>query len=237
MKFLIQTFEGEIRHDFSFTLLESIRYNNWLTENSDNSTPMEYKLTDGELYENYIPVGSVEFVVGYMQQFLGRSPKPINVPEELMDEKYSGRILINGDEKVMDLISEAQFVKSNDQIKGFKSLLYAGEKVPQAGNYQYSSLMDIESEWRSFIYKDKLVGLQHYSGDFKLFPSIERIEEMISVYTNAPVAYTLDVYVNKNGTFVVEVHDFFSCGLYGFSDHRIYPFMLSQWYYKYKNIN
>ena len=53
---------------------------------------------------------------------------------------------------------------------------------------------------------------------------------MIETYKpEAPVAYTLDIGVEKyRGTFIIECHRFFSCGLYGFSDHRRYPKMLSQ---------
>jgi len=36
-----------------------------------------------------------------------------------------------------------------------------------------------------------------------------------------------------NETFVIEVHDFFSCGLYGFADHSIYPNMLHRWFWQY----
>jgi hypothetical protein len=31
MKFLIQKINGEIRHDFAFTLLESLRFKKWLS--------------------------------------------------------------------------------------------------------------------------------------------------------------------------------------------------------------
>lgn len=56
MKFLIQTIDGQIKHDFSFTLLESINYHNWL-----GKTIINYKLTDDAPIPNYIPIGSVKF--------------------------------------------------------------------------------------------------------------------------------------------------------------------------------
>ncbi len=77
----------------------------------------------------------------------------------------------------------------------------------------------------------ELVGLQNYSGDFVNFPDVKKINKMISVYAG-PVAYTLDVGINSRGTFVVEVHDFFSCGLYGFSDRKILPFMFSKLFHE-----
>jgi hypothetical protein len=75
------------------------------------------------------------------------------------------------------------------------------------------------------VYKDKLVGLNNYSGDFTIFPDVELIEEMIKKNHSTPVAYTLDVGINDKGTFIIEVHAFMSCGLYGFADLKNIPFM------------
>ena len=35
MDFLIQTIKGKVTHDFSFTLLEAIQYQNWYNNNND----------------------------------------------------------------------------------------------------------------------------------------------------------------------------------------------------------
>ena len=43
---------------------------------------------------------------------------------------------------------------------------------------------------------------------------------------NKNEAYTLDFSISKeHGTFVLEAHRFYSCGLYGFSDYQILPWM------------
>jgi hypothetical protein len=60
---------------------------------------------------------------------------------------------------------------------------------------------------------------------------------MTQAYKSAPVAYTLDVGVNNDGTFVIECHDFFSCGLYGFAKLDILPPMFSQWYHEFLRKN
>jgi hypothetical protein len=57
---------------------------------------------------------------------------------------------------------------------------------------------------------------------------------MIKKYKSAPIAYTLDVGVNdKDGTFIIEIHTFFSCGLYGFVNHAILPNMFYQCFQEY----
>jgi hypothetical protein len=255
MKFLIQKIDNEVRHDFSFVLLEAIRFRNWL-KNSEkitykflNTTEDQKEIVFKELHRNYVPVGSVEFVTAFLQQFYGLTPKPINVPQELWHHPsfdFTKRRIFNGTEK--DFKGKL-FVKSNDKIKGICGILNEAEpyELP-VGNYQFSEVISIESEWRAFVYQNKLVGLQNYAGEFTKFPSIGIIEEMIKAYKSAPVAYTLDigvgddVYDEDNGmfqyskTFVIEVHDFFSCGLYGFADLSKYPQMLHRWFHQYIQI-
>lgn len=224
MKFLIQTFNGKVKHDFSFTLLESIEYQNWLR--NDNS--FEVCFTDKLTIPNCIPIGSVEFVTDYIKEYYGLTPNPKNIPFELMDKKWTGRTVFNGTEK--DIIS-AKFVKSNDKIKSFTEIC---NSAPM-GNYQISDLIEIDSEWRAFVFEGKLVGLQNYSGEFDIFPDVNKIKAMIHTYKTQPIAFTLDVAISNNDTMVIEVHDFFSCGLYGFSEHRILPFMFSKWFYSFIN--
>lgn len=87
-------------------------------------------------------------------------------------------------------------------------------------------MVDIKSEWRAFVYKGELLDVRNYSGDFRIFPDISIIEEMIKDYKNSPKAYTLDVAVDdKENTVLIEIHQFFSCGLYGFADYRVLPKM------------
>jgi len=236
MKFLIQKIDGSVRHDFTFTLLESIRYNNWYAGNIImkyvffNTHENQERFIFKPIHKNYIPIGSVQFVSAFLFQFYGKIPKPINVPEELYG--YAGRSIFNGTQFDLEKIKGSFYIKNNDKIKGFSDAIVLDNnhiyKIP-AGNYQISELIAIDSEWRVFVFQNEMVGLQHYSGDFTRFPDINKINGMIKNYKNAPVAYTLDVGINKT-TFVIECHDFFSCGLYGFSNHKILPYMYQRWF-------
>lgn len=228
MNFLIQTAKGKIVHDFSFTLIESCKYQNWYTRGNNFKCYFTNKVIKPNDKKEYIPIGSVEFVTEYLQIYYNLIPKPKNVPLELMCKKWSGRNIINGTEK--DIVGE-KFVKSNDKIKYFTEICKEAPK----GNYQISDLIDIQSEWRAFIYKGELVGLQNYAGEFGMFPNVNRIKPMINAYESQPIAFTLDVAISNKKTVVIEVHDFFSCGLYGFSDHRVLPFMFSNWFYSFIN--
>lgn len=250
MKFLIQKINGEIRHDFSFTLLESIRYYNWLNEgiNHDKILIKYYNTIDEDFlfksfHKDYTPIGSVEFVSAHLKQFFYKTPKPINVPIELFE--YANRTIWNSHSNwIFKSLNIQIFAKSNDEIKKFTNIINSFNELP-AGNYQFSELIKIDSEWRCFVYDNKLVGLQNYSGDFTIFPDILTINLMINKYKpTAPIAYTLDVGVDKDidgedksNTFVIECHDFFSIGLYGFAEHKILPYMFHKAYREIKNKN
>ena len=248
MRFLIQKIDKEIRHDFSFTLLESIRYQRWLQQNDANIS-IKYincKANDGiwffnAYHEHYVPVGSVEFVLSWMKRFGVPTPKPMNVPKELLIPSCAKRPIVNGNHMDFEhVIGGKYFVKSNTEIKGYREVIELDAPAPlpvPAGEYQVSEYIPILSEWRVFVYQGKMVGLQNYSGDFTVFPTVSEIQYMISKFKSAPVAYTLDVGKNAYDTFVIECHDFFSCGLYGFADHNIYPYMLYRWFHEYLNKN
>lgn len=221
--FLIQTINGRIRHDFSFALLEAIDYQNWYYDEKR----FDYIAAKTPNKENCIPVGTVEFVLSYLQKYYGiETVKPINIPSELMKPEFLKRKvqIIETDKTAFPLTHKPLFIKDNTKIKGFCDVVRDPSQLK--GEFLVSELIDIDSEWRAFVYQHQLVGIQNYAGEFTLFPDIPLIEKMVQSYRHSPPAYTLDVGIHpKKGTFVIEVHNFFSCGLYGFNDSRILPQM------------
>lgn len=225
MTFLIQTVDTHVVHDFAFTLLRSIDHMNWGAPEGDT---LQYAFADDVAYDeqlrHHIPVGSIPFVTGFIRLYFGKTIKPRNVPESLFG--FAERTILNGTAEDID---GRKFVKSTDEFTAFQAIC---ETAPP-GNYQVSEVIDIESEWRGFVFDRRLVGLRNNGGDFTLFPDVSRILAMIARFDDQPIAYALDVGVTRGiGTFVVKVNDFFACELFGFSDHRYYIRMLSQWFYQ-----
>ena len=104
-----------------------------------------------------------------------------------------------------------------------------------------SEPIDIISEYRCFVHKGVLKGIKWYAGDITEFPHINIIQEMISRYKDAPVAYTLDVGVIKNEevmlevlgcddttTALIEVNDFWAIGSYGVSGKIYVPMLIDR---------
>jgi hypothetical protein len=233
--FLIQTVDNVIVHDFSFQLIESIKFHNWYYNkpiyNYVLSNTTERPIMNNIQYyplEEIIPIGTVEFVLEYLEKYYGISNvKPLNIPIELRKFAYLKRFLKESisDKPIFNAGETPVFVKDNTKIKGWTNIVEPNRSYP-AGEYLVSEFIDIESEWRAFVNNRELVGLQNYSGDFTMFPDVELIELMIDDYKMCPLSYTLDVGINKKlGTFIIECHDFFSCGLYGFADHKLLPKM------------
>ena len=229
LSFVIESDDYSVpAHMFCHQLIEAIHYNNWLV----GPDFMSYGTKNGsfefdeDIFKDSVPVGSVEYVTNFLEFHFNKTPKPINVPAELMKFEFTRRAVMNGTEKD---ITDKFFVKSNDKIKSFTAI---ASEAP-IGNYQISEVVDFESEWRAFVYKQKLVGLQNYTGDFTLFPDVSMINQMIDQCESLPVAYTLDVGIMDGHTVVIEAHDFFAVGLYGFSDLRILPYMYSNWFNQY----
>lgn len=250
MKFLIQTVDNKIVHDFSFELLKAIEYHAWLGNNIEYVTCELNVITDNDYFNGseyssgYCPIGTVEFVCAYFEKTGVEMPKPINIPPCLNLFQYTNREVINLDKSFIEtffngkIFDNNYFVKSNTKIKSEINKVYSkGDKIPE-DEIMISELIDIDSEYRCFVFNNELVGIQNYSGDFKIFPDISKIEEIIKSYKNySPIAYTLDVAISEGKTVIIECHDFFSCGLYGFSNPKILPYMYWRWFNEYKQSN
>lgn len=222
MDFLLQTIDGQLEHDFTFHLRKACKHQNWF----HRKEVFDWICTDAkkEYPSGYVPVGTVEFVTDYLKQHIGSAPDPKNIPDQLNQNKFTKRMV---NIKTADEIDQEYFVKSIDTIKGYSDFTDS----PPAGQYQVSEIIEIDSEYRGFVHKNELVGLCNYAGEFDIFPDVDHMRKMIESYkSEAPPAYTLDVGVGPRGTFIIEVHDFFACGLYGFTDPSHLPYMFGDWY-------
>ena len=248
MDFILQKINGEIKHDFVLTAMHAMEYYNW--KNRSNYKCVKIDISDIEnlspsLYQESIPIGSIEFVTLFYKHVFNKDmPKPINVPTQLF--KYSNREIGNfhlQDESFNDNVllnknfDERVFLKSNDIIKHPSNGFYYKKdliNISDINNCQISNIIknDNFTEYRCFVYKNELVGIQYYCGNFRIFPNLNIIDSMINDYSiYAPISYTLDIgtYSNEDA-FVIECHNFYSCGLYGFNDLNVIYNMIVKWH-------
>ena len=241
IRFLCEKKDNKVGYDFVTALAQAKAYYDWL---GDERLTLKYLDFPSLMVaavaqpDRYVPVGSVAFIEAFVKQFYPRAEKalrPLNVPEVLFP--FAGRKILNVTSAIQVSLNfpEAKklYRKSCAKIKApSNGFVQPGTDVAALVGYQVSEVIDIVSEWRVFVFRGEILYVALYSGDPLVFPDPETICDMVRAFTpDAPVAYTLDVGVNWNQTFVIECHRFFSCGLYGFADYKLYPKMLSQaWY-------
>ena len=258
MNFVLQKINGEISFDFVLTTVNAINYLNWKGYNSkyefieiDEIEDISQDYKKVMYYKDCIPVGSVEFVEKYIGFIvLNKNEnfilKPLNVPNELLNIgecertniKMRGSLIVKDINFTMDP-DDIFFIKSNDEIKSKKNGFKKTKDIFELsdGNWQISRIInDIESEYRCFIYNDNLLDVRRYLGDFSRFPDVKKINDILLKYRwdngngTAPIAFTLDIALVKDKIEIIECHEFFSCGLYGFNDLEHLPFMIARTY-------
>lgn len=169
-------------------------------------------------------------------------PTPLNIPDEIAS--FTKR---THEFKTLKQFSEEEvvpiFVKpvhknvnfpsgvlrnKNSRKELYASLKYQG--LPDFLPVMTSDFIEMESEYRCFVLRNELVGIQHYRSDFKIFPDIKTIEAAIAQYKSAPIAYTIDFAVtDKKETVLIECNDFWSVGSYGLPGDLYLKCLKARW--------
>lgn len=170
-----------------------------------------------------ILIGSVEASKFFFEKLGVKCPNYIGYPEELSDF-YKRKIEIK---KVKDLdFNFPYFIKPATDVKLFTGDVIDSDRLfklfttfydvnPDTLLY-YSEVINIKSEYRCFVNKGELKGIQYYLGDFTKYPDHNIIKDIISKYKNQPISYTIDIGVtDKNETVIIEINDMWAIGSYG----------------------
>ena len=182
------------------------------------------------------PVGTIEFINEVLKLGHGFAPmKPINIPKSLWRAEYLWRkcAVVNSAEEIRQKFSQWNasklFIKSNSKLKADYTDIYSPtDTLPEDTEYFVSEVVDFVSEWRCFVYRGQLKGIKNYLGDPWTPPNKNFVGDCIQEIGQDIIAYTLDVGVTASGeTAVIEVHNFVSCGLYGFADPAIIPMLIN----------
>ena len=186
--------------------------------------------------EKDIVIGSVESSIKFFEQSGMKTPNALGYPKEII--KFMGR---NVEETTFGklLVSDRAypyFIKPSKEVKLFTGDIIEKESfldtlkllTPNLNSdteLYLSTVIDIVSEYRCFVFNDELEGIHYYLGDFRKYPDTDVIDQIISEYKSSPVAYTVDVGVTASGdTILVEVNDMWAIGSYGF-DPKMYALM------------
>lgn len=187
-------------------------------------------------FKEYIPIGTIMFVQEWLKgNYEISKENPIEIPLYLRDRKYTKR-----DYKVVkacEIPSVGKyFLKSCNELKSFKYtgyMEYSGIQnlfEEKQNEFDFSTKLDreepmvvsefvnsIRAEYRVYVIQGKIIDTVLYEGNNEYKPDNNLIEEIASLINEKEEhlkSYTIDVYVGKQGTALLEIHNFTSVGLY-----------------------
>ena len=176
-----------------------------------------------------ILIGSVQACEEFFKFINITPPKYLGYPDSI--KSYLKRNI--SDCKFSDLTYDRLpvFIKPKNEVKLFTGMLIPDSKSLDFVTTYYKEInsnteiytsepIEILSEYRCFVHKSKLMGIQYYLGDFTIFPDVSVINSIITDYIDSPISYTLDIGVNNDGTFLIEVNDMWAIGSYGFDNKQ-----------------
>lgn len=206
-----------------------------------NKYLFEYKVVSTDTIMNIaeyddIPIGDIKFVTKFIREAHGITKEnPIEIPEYLRTDEFLKR-----DYKVLtwDKIPRQGkfFLKDISELKKFGNVINATyNDIDELFNYiprndmdstlvlskehlfQVSSTFNIQSEYRVYVLGGEIENISHYNGDCTILPDINLIKKAVNLinYNEKWLkSYTLDIMVGREGTAIIEVHNFSSVGLY-----------------------
>lgn len=250
--FILETYNDGACPELSSAVYEACDEQNWL-DNADNnvcfpdttiSLIIQMGMMHGVELSHVIPVGSVEFVNRWAEMMKLAPIHALNIPPELNDDAFLSRKVFHV-QKLSDLDGIAKrygtlLVKPGRNPKRFEAFPYTpGEgnisgEIPDDEPLFVSQMLNtaIVSEWRVFCRRGRVVDIRPYIFDEWVCPSRQKVEAMADRLKGYP-AVTLDVAVLSNGdTVALEVHNFISCGLYGFGGPKMLQMTKAAWKYE-----
>ena len=205
-------------------------------------TAQSYKLVTFEevesgkfdnLIRNHLFVGSVEFMNMVFSR-IGLSD--VRLPENS-----------NREFETITLKEAKDRSKSGEKlfIKPFDIKLFTGFVIDESIYTSISNIPDdtkvmaykpfyspIESEWRCYIHRDKVIDIRNYSGDIFTYP--DEIYLLEVVHRNEgrfPTAYTVDIGILESGeNVVIEYNDMWAIGNYGMDNETYLKLLRSRYF-------
>ena len=241
MKFILQTINHKIVHDFVFELDRGIDYWKWKGEKVEVLYCELEDLDHLHSPQDYIPQGTIEFVFKFIDLYIEPlGSKYIHPIPAILDNCSDTWLTKNLSEWVNKTSLPEKYnqfyIKSASKFKSSYSGVYSLEEIrkgipgiPEDDTIQIKLFYeDIKSEYRCFVYRGELLDIKRYEfldpGDVYIDPDEVR-NIMKSIRIKLP-AYSFDIMIDQENTCrLLEIHEIFSTGTYGFSDYQNYPWM------------
>ena len=186
-----------------------------------------------ELYKDYTPIGTVEFVRTFAEKIGVKLPAPIHATELLQLEGRKCFVVHSPKLQKLQAKDYPVFVKPLTELKKFTGFVAKSDKdfdlYPEIDwdntkLFVTEVLENIVSEWRCYVLNGKVFACVNYAGDPLKFPNSAAIRNCIDNFESAPIAYSLDMAITDHTQFI-EINDAYALGYYG-GDVELYTKML-----------
>lgn len=176
-----------------------------------------------EMIDNWVPVGSVEWI----EKILGRHITPDYYPDFL--KEYLNREVWKDDKWPLGKIV---FIKPADKYKRFTGLVTnGGYRKKKKGPYWCSNVVKFDNEWRYYVANGEVLTGEWYAGDEELCPDAPKL----NIAFPRGFCGAVDMGQVNDKITLVEVNHPFSCGWYG-KNHELYcKWIINGWNYMIKN--
>jgi hypothetical protein len=148
-------------------------------------------------------------VPAILQPFLGRQSWRTTVEEV----REAGRFPVFLKPYEQAKVFSGQVVKTRDEFD--RLFAFREGFPPMTDDFPLLAQEPVlfKSEWRVFVVRGVVIGVNFYQGDPLLFPSPKVIQLTIGSYQHAPAGYSADFGVTGDGdTLLVEINDGYSLG-------------------------
>lgn len=241
-RFLLQADSESL--DIEFHIIKELLYKNRFLYDS-----FQVRLVDLINKSNSldVPIGDINFVTKFINHHYGiKKENPIEIPVYLRTDEFLKRDYKFVKAKDLPRLGN-YFIKDVDTLKSFT---YAGEllhlnideilkpaekkfdtslRIHPNTNILVSSIFNIQSEYRVYVISGKIEAICNYNGDVVVFPDVALINKAVQLINQNEKwlrSYTIDIMVGKEGTAIIEIHNFTSVGLYGtlWGDNLLYAY-------------
>jgi ATP-grasp domain, R2K clade family 2 len=200
-----------------------------------------YWVDDIDIITDLCPTIGVSGWIGDVHRALTKlnKPIPINIdyPEELTE--FLGRNIRKGTLGEVRNHITTVFVKPQEQ-KAFQGFVWLNDLTSRSRIVMHgddvpvliADPIEILSEHRSFILRDKVRDVRRYKGDWSLAPNRKIVESAAKkMKGHCPVAYCLDWGITKDGeTVLVEMNEGFAFGSYGMAPSMYARMLSARWH-------
>lgn len=91
-------------------------------------------------------------------------------------------------------------------------------------------VVEFVSEWRAYIFRNRIKNVANYRGDPLAFPDPTRMQDALKAFEDQPVACSMDWGITSTGeTLLVEVNDGYSLGNYGVDMYTYTAMIEARW--------